>query len=105
MLSILKGFRESKNAIVITTSKDSKGVDFLFAVPQAYVIHTILPQSITQLKQDSGRGVRGSNAPIIGAIFSNKSYANIQDVEMGLGFVEGFDKLYPSDYSQSLFIL
>jgi hypothetical protein len=33
LLSILKGLRNSSNAIVITTSKDSKGVDFLFAVP------------------------------------------------------------------------
>jgi hypothetical protein len=43
LMSILKGLRSSSNAIVITTSKDSKGVDFLFAVPQAYVINTILP--------------------------------------------------------------
>ena len=43
LLSILKSLRKSSNAIVITTSNDSKGVDFLFAVPQAYVIHTLLP--------------------------------------------------------------
>ena len=42
-MSILKGLKKSSNAVVITTSVDSKGVDFLFAVPQAYVIHTVLP--------------------------------------------------------------
>jgi hypothetical protein len=50
LLSILKGLQKSSNAIVITTSKDSKGVDFLFALPQAYVIHTVLPKSMVQLK-------------------------------------------------------
>ena len=43
LLSILKSLQKSSNAVVITTSKDSKGVDFLFALPQAYVIHTVLP--------------------------------------------------------------
>jgi hypothetical protein len=50
LLSILKGLRNSSNAIVITTSKDSGGVDFLFAVPQAYVINTVLPKSMVQLR-------------------------------------------------------
>jgi hypothetical protein len=31
--AILENLKNSSNAIVITTSKDSKGVDFLFAVP------------------------------------------------------------------------
>ena len=43
LLSILKDLQKCSNGIVITTSHDSKGVDFLFAVPQAYVIHTVLP--------------------------------------------------------------
>jgi len=33
LMSILKGLKLSSNSIVITTSSDSKGVDFLFAVP------------------------------------------------------------------------
>jgi hypothetical protein len=50
LLATLKVLRESANPIVITTSKDSKGVDFIFAVPQAYVIHTALPSSMVQLR-------------------------------------------------------
>ena len=46
LMSILKLLKLNSNDIVITTSNDSKGVDFLFAVPQAYVIHTILPKSM-----------------------------------------------------------
>jgi hypothetical protein len=46
LLAILEGLRVSNNSIVITTSKDSKGVDFIFAVAQAYVIHTVLPNSM-----------------------------------------------------------
>jgi hypothetical protein len=33
LLAILEGLRASSNTVVISTSKDSKGVDFLFAVP------------------------------------------------------------------------
>ena len=77
LMSILKGLKHSSNSIVITTSNDSKGVDFLFAVPQAYVIHTVLSKSMVQLKQDSGRGVRGYDLPVVGAIFTEKSYTNI----------------------------
>jgi hypothetical protein len=33
LLAILESLRGSNNVVVITTSKDSKGVDFLFAVP------------------------------------------------------------------------
>jgi hypothetical protein len=33
LLAVLETLRASSNAIVITTSQDSKGVDFLFAVP------------------------------------------------------------------------
>jgi hypothetical protein len=102
LLAILESLRGSNNAIVLTTSKYSKGVDFLFAVPQAYVIHTELPTSMVQFKQDSGRGVRGSDLPIIGALFTNKPYTTIQQVELGLSFQEQFDKLYPSDYLTSL---
>ena len=32
LLAVLENLRTNSNAIVITTSKDSKGVDFLFAV-------------------------------------------------------------------------
>jgi late competence protein required for DNA uptake (superfamily II DNA/RNA helicase) len=32
LLAVLENLRESKDAIVITTSRDSKGVDFLFEV-------------------------------------------------------------------------
>jgi hypothetical protein len=103
--AILEHLRNSSNAIVITTSKDSNGVDFLFAVPQAYIIHTIIPNSIMQLKQDSGRGVRGSDLPCIGAIFTEKPYTTIQQVELGLSHAEGFDKLYPVDYLESLSLL
>ena len=78
LLAILESLRGSSNAIVITTSKDSKGVDFLFEVPQAYVIHTELPISMVQLKQDSGRAVRGSDLPIIGALITSKPYTTVQ---------------------------
>jgi hypothetical protein len=50
LIAVLEKLHESNNAIVITTSKDSNGVDFLFAVQRAYVIHTVLPQSMVQLK-------------------------------------------------------
>jgi hypothetical protein len=33
LLAALENLRTCSNTIVITTSKDSKGVDFLFAVP------------------------------------------------------------------------
>jgi hypothetical protein len=51
-----------------------------------------------QLKQDSGRGVRGSDLPIIGTILTEKPYTTIQQVEMGLNFAEGFEQMYPADY-------
>ncbi len=86
LLAILESLRESGNAIVITTSKDSKGVDFLFDAHQAYVIHTELPTSIVKFKQDSGRAVRGGDLPIIGALFTSKPYSTIQQVELGLSF-------------------
>jgi hypothetical protein len=41
---------------------------------------------MVQLKQDNGRGVRESDHPIIGAIFTEKAYASIEDVELGLGY-------------------
>lgn len=47
---LLKFLKTSSNAIVLTTSADSKGVDFVFATPQAFVIHTVLPKSLVQLK-------------------------------------------------------
>ena len=77
LMAILESLRGSSNAIVITTSKDSKGVDFIFAVPQAFVIHTELPTSMVHFKQDSGRSARGNDLPIIGALFTNKPYTTI----------------------------
>lgn len=49
-LAVLDSLRETSNAIVITNSNSSKGVDFLFASPRAYVIHTVLPSSVVGLK-------------------------------------------------------
>jgi len=46
----LKSLKTSSDAIVLTTSADSKGVDFRFAAPQAFVIHTSFPRSLVQLK-------------------------------------------------------
>ena len=100
--ALLKFLSTSLNAIVLTTSAASKGVDFVFAAFQAFVIHITLPKSLVQLKQDSGRGVRGSNLPIVGALFTDKTYFSLEDVELGLAHAEQFDKLYPADYLQSL---
>ena len=60
---------------------------------------------MVQLKQDSGRGVRGSDLPIVGAIFTEKPYTTIQQVEIGLSHAEGFDKMYSADYMESLNLL
>lgn len=48
--ALLKLFREQQNCVVLTTSNTCKGVDFLFKVPQAFVIHTCLPKSYVQLQ-------------------------------------------------------
>lgn len=72
MVGILDSLTNKSTGIVLTTSAASKGADFVFAVPQAYVIHTTLPGSVVQLRQDSGRGVRGSELPVLGAIFTEK---------------------------------
>jgi len=77
LMAILESLRGSSNAIVITTSKDSKGVDFIFAVPQAFVIHTELPTSMVHFKQDSGWSARGNDLPIIGALFTSKPYTTV----------------------------
>jgi hypothetical protein len=45
-MGLLRRIKTTKDAIVITTSANSKGVDFLFAVQQAYVIHLALPNSL-----------------------------------------------------------
>jgi superfamily II DNA helicase RecQ len=100
--AVLKFLRSSSTAIVLTTSAASKGVDFVFAVPQAFVVHTSLPHSMAQFKQDSGRGVRGGSIAIKGALFTDRMYFTLEDVELGLSFTEQFDKLYPIDYLQSL---
>ena len=49
-LAILESLQSSKSDIVLTTSAYSKGVDFKFEVPQAYVIHAVLPTSVVQLR-------------------------------------------------------
>jgi hypothetical protein len=54
------------------------------------------------LKQDSGRGTRGSDLPIIGALLTSEKYTDIKDVELGVTFAEQFDSLYPLNYSVSL---
>jgi hypothetical protein len=86
--------------IVLTTSGACKGADFVFAVPQAYVIHTALPATWLQLQQDSGRGVRGhQELPVIGAIFTSEPYNTVDQVKRGLTFAERFEKLFTSDYA------
>lgn len=106
-LATLESLQASSKVIVLTNSFSSKGVDFVFAVPQAYVIHTLLPLSVVKLKQDSGRGTRGGNneLPVVGAVFTEKPYQSIQQLELGLEHMEQFDKLYPADYIQSLKLL
>ena len=65
----------------------------------------MLPESMVQLKQDSGRGVRGSDLPIIGAIITSEPYKTLEQLQIGLAHLEQFDKLYPSDYIKSLIFL
>lgn len=43
LVGLLNNLKTMRTGIVITTSEASKGADFVFAVPQAYVIHTALP--------------------------------------------------------------
>jgi hypothetical protein len=51
LMGLLRRIKTTKDSIVLTTSTDSKGVDFLFDdAPQAYVIHLALPNSLVQLK-------------------------------------------------------
>lgn len=40
--------------------------------------------------------------PIVGALFTDRTYFTLEDVELGLTHAEQFDKLYPADYLQSL---
>jgi hypothetical protein len=42
---------------------------------------------------------------LVGAIFTDKAYDNIEDVELGLDFAEGFERVYPLDYRKSLTFL
>lgn len=99
MVGILDSLVSQKTGVILTTSAASKGADFVFAVPQAYVIHTTLPGSVVQLKQDSGRGVRGSELPVLGAIFTEKQYTTLQQIEKGLDFADRFNQLYTPDYA------
>jgi hypothetical protein len=101
-MGLVRRIKTTKDSIVLTTSVDSKGVDFLFAVQQAYVIHLALPKSLVNLKQDFGRGTRGSDLPVVGALITSEKYTDIKDVELGVTFAEQFDSLYPFDYSISL---
>ena len=41
----LEDLREIANIIILTKSEWCKGVDFVFKLPQAYVIHMVLPRS------------------------------------------------------------
>jgi uncharacterized membrane protein affecting hemolysin expression len=41
--ALLEQFRQISQGIVLTTSIYCKGADFVFAVPQAFVIHLTLP--------------------------------------------------------------
>jgi len=50
LVGLIEGLKLNSTGIILTTSADSKGADFVFAVPQAYVIHTTLPGSVVQLK-------------------------------------------------------
>jgi hypothetical protein len=36
--------------------------------------------------------------PIVGALFTEKMYFSLEDVELDLAHAEQFDNLYPSDY-------
>jgi hypothetical protein len=47
-----------------------------------------MSKSLVQLKQDSGRGVRGSDLSIIGALITDKMYFCLEDVEIGLAYAE-----------------
>ena len=44
-MALLEDFREMSNVVVLTKSVWCKGVDFVFKLPQAFVIHTVLPKS------------------------------------------------------------
>lgn len=79
-MALLDTLKNVSTGVVITTSAMSCGVDFVFAVPQAFVVHTMFPSSLLQLKQDFGRGVRGSNLPVVGVLLTDKIYANISQV-------------------------
>ena len=43
LVALLEQLRKMSTGIVLTTSAACKGADFVFAVPQAFVIHTDLP--------------------------------------------------------------
>ena len=44
-MAILEDLREVDKVIIITKSAWCKGVDFVFKLPQAFVIFTVLPKS------------------------------------------------------------
>jgi len=43
--------------------------------------------------------------PIVGALFTERGYFSLDDIELGLAHEEQFDKLYPADYLKSLQLL
>ena len=43
MVALLQTFTKLSTGIILTTSRACSGADFVFAVDQAYVIHTALP--------------------------------------------------------------
>lgn len=44
-MAVLEDLREIANVIILTKSSWCKGVDFVFKLPQAFVIHTVIPKS------------------------------------------------------------
>lgn len=40
--------------------------------------------------------------PIVGVLFTDRTYFILEDVELGLAHAEQFDQLYPAEYLQSL---
>lgn len=45
LYALLEHFKSLSYGIILTTSAYCKGADFVFAVPQAFVIHTSLPKT------------------------------------------------------------
>lgn len=57
------------------------------------MIHTTLSECVVKLKQDSDRGIRGSELNVLGAIFTEKGQTNLYKIENGLDFAYCFNKI------------